>query len=103
VDLEALLNDLRAGLVLEDAAALQGVEAEEIENDPEVRKQVRKAEAEFAQRMTRILVDVAEVRQDVKSATFLLKRPKRNRDQMTLRFEGSTVLELPSNGRLRQP
>lgn len=92
---------------VEDAFALEDILPEEIDTYLDEastrRRQLRKAEAEFKQSLTAVLVEAIEIRKDTKSAQFFLKRATKDRNQLSLRFEGSApatlTLEMPDNGR----
>lgn len=102
-----VLKSVREGLEIEDAFARLGILPDEIDpyldQKPHRRRQILRAEAEFRAKMTEIVSESATVRRDSKSAQWLLKRKVKERNQMTLKFEGPTAatltLDLPTNGR----
>ena len=104
LDFPAFLDLLREGVLQEDAAALLDVLPNELPallaEVPDAERKIAKAEAEFRRSMTRVLVDVAQVRQSVTAARALLARKDAGK-QMTLSFnpgEGFS-LDMPGNGR----
>lgn len=103
-DFPTFLDHLRAGLAEDDAAALVDVLPEDLDawlaTVPDARRQMAKAQAEFRLRMTRVLVDCAEVTRSVTAARHFLQRPVRSK-QLELDFAGkaTVVLDLPDNGR----
>lgn len=105
-DFAAFLDHLRSGLSEEDAAALVGLLPDELDGwlagVPDAKRQVLRAQAEFRARMTRVLVEAAEVNRSVTAAKHYLTRPARER-QLKLDFtpaDNVTVtLDLPPNER----
>lgn len=68
---------------------------------PEGRRQIARAEARFRLMMTAVVVEGAQVRRSVQAARHFLARPARS-NQLTLQFGSlptKVAVDLPSNGR----
>jgi len=104
VDFEAFLQHVRDGATVDDAAALCDVLPDELDaemaREPDARRRLARAEAEFRARMTRVLRDAAEVNRAVTAARHFLTRAPRD-TQLRLDFAGPAVVRLtmPDNGR----
>lgn len=104
-DFAEFLEYLSQGASIEDAAALVGVLPPELDawldQVPDARRQVARAEAKFRLTMTAVVVECAQVRRSVQAARHFLARPARS-NQLTLNFANTPAkveLDLPDNGR----